>query len=92
MKGSRIERIREALAVLQPISLEIKDDSQAHAGHAGARDGRGHFSVRLVSAQFQGLSALKRHKCVYAALADMLESDIHALAIRAISPDEISSQ
>lgn len=89
MSSSRVERIRDALAVLQPLSLEIKDDSKAHAGHAGARDGRGHFSVTLVSAQFQGLSALKRHKCVYSALADLLESDIHALAIRAYSPDEL---
>ena len=89
MSASRVERIREALTVLQPSSLEIKDDSKAHAGHAGARDGRGHFSVFVVSAQFEGLSALQRHKRVYAAVAELMETDIHALAIRAHSPDEV---
>jgi len=90
VSAARVERIREALTVLQPLSLEIKDDSKAHAGHAGARDGRGHFSIFVVSAQFKGLSALQRHKRVYAAVAELMETDIHALAIRAHSPDEVS--
>lgn len=90
MSASRIAQIEQALAVLQPVQLEIRDDSAKHAGHAGARDGRGHFAVRIVSAQFEGLSLIKRHQAVYAALANLLQTDIHALAIDAKTPAEVS--
>lgn len=79
----RLRRIRDALQALQPRSLEVVDDSHRHVGHEGARDGRGHFSVDIVSEAFAGLAPLARHRRVYAALGDMMQTDIHALSIRA---------
>jgi len=79
---------RELTAALKPTELEIEDESHRHAGHAGARDGRGHFRVRIVSAAFIGKSALARHRAVYAALGDLMQTDIHALAIDARTPEE----
>jgi len=74
--------IRERLtAALHPRVLEITDESHLHAGHAGARDGRGHFYVRIASSRFQGLSRLAQHRLVYDALGDLLLSDIHAIRI-----------
>ena len=91
MNAGRIERIRAALeAELQPLALEIRDDSHRHAGHEGARDGRGHFSVDIVSAAFAGLAPLARHRRVYAALGEMMQTDIHALSVRARTPAEAS--
>lgn len=87
--SDRIERIRAILMRdFAPVELAIEDQSHLHVGHAGARDGRGHFRVRIVSAAFGGKVALARHRAVYAALADMLETDIHALAVEARTPDE----
>ncbi|MCC8668035.1 BolA family transcriptional regulator [Xanthomonas arboricola] len=84
---SRVERIRTALqAALAPTELEVVDDSHRHAGHAGARDGRGHFNVRVVSAAFAGKPPLARHRAVYAAVGEMMQTDIHALSIEAIAP------
>lgn len=84
---NRVERIRQALQeALDPELLEIKDDSHRHAGHEGARDGRGHFKVHVVSAAFEGKLPLARHRAVYAALGTMMETDIHALSIRAETP------
>ncbi len=81
---SRIERIRSALdAAFAPSRLEVEDDSHRHAGHAGARDGRGHFNVVVVSPVFAGLGSLARHRAVYAALGEMMQTDIHALSIKA---------
>jgi BolA protein len=86
---TRVERIRALLdAALIPQSLEVVDDSARHAGHAGARDGRGHFNVDIVSDAFAGVAPLGRHRKVYAALGDMMETDIHALSIRARTPEE----
>jgi len=86
---TRIERIRAALQeALQPVALEVVDDSHKHAGHEGARDGRGHFTVRVVSPVFAGKPPLARHRAVYAALGEMMQTDIHALAIEARTPDE----
>ncbi len=86
---TRIDRIRAALqAALQPTALEVVDDSHKHAGHEGARDGRGHFTVRVVSPAFAGKAPLARHRAVYAALGEMMQTDIHALAIEARTPDE----
>ncbi|WP_045770027.1 BolA family protein [Xanthomonas albilineans] len=85
--ADRVERIREALqTAFAPLALEIEDDSHRHAGHAGARDGRGHFNVCVVSAAFAGMGPLARHRAVYAALGDMMQTDIHALSIRAEVP------
>ncbi|WP_447937811.1 BolA family protein [Thermomonas fusca] len=89
MNPVRIERIRERLSqALAPLSLEVTDDSHKHAGHAGARGGQGHFGVDIVSAAFAGKLPLARHRLVYAALGEMMQTDIHALAIRARTPDE----
>lgn len=86
--SARIEAIRTALAALQPSLLEITDDSHKHVGHEGARDGRGHFSVLIVSARFSGLNAIARHRAVYAAVGDLMHTDIHALSMRAYAPGE----
>jgi BolA protein len=88
VSDDRVSRIRSALDALDPLSLDIRDDSHKHAGHAGARDGRGHFSVHLVSARFEGLPPLRRHRMVYDALGQLMETDIHAVAIQARTPAE----
>ena len=88
-RDERVAAIRAAIeAALLPLSLEGEDDSHRHAGHAGARDGRGHFNVDVVSEAFAGLTPIARHRAVYAAVGDLMVSDIHALAIRARTPDE----
>ncbi len=73
---------------LQPQDLRISDDSAAHAGHTGARSG-GHFEVFIVSPQFTGKTLLQRHRMVYAAVRDIMQTDIHALSITALSPTEL---
>ena len=89
MTEIRIEQIRTRLAAaLQPVELEIVDESHKHVGHAGARDGRGHFHVRIVSGRFHGLRPLQRHRLVYAAVSDLMETDIHALSIDAETPPD----
>ncbi len=89
LNPARVERIRALLqAALAPASLEVSDDSHRHAGHAGARGGQGHFGVDIVSAAFAGKPPLARHRLVYAALGAMMQTDIHALAIRARAPGE----
>lgn len=90
MNGSdRVARMREALERnFTPIELAIIDDSHKHIGHAGARGGAGHYSVRIVSARFAGRPLLERHRLVYDALRDMLNMEIHALSIQARTPDE----
>ncbi|WP_033409855.1 BolA family protein [Rudaea cellulosilytica] len=81
--------MRELLtAEFSPLQLDIVDESHKHAGHAGARDGRGHFRVRILAAAFAGLSPVKRHQRVYAALGAMMQTDIHALALETRTPDE----
>ncbi|WP_428096661.1 BolA family protein [Candidatus Rariloculus sp.] len=89
MTRKRIASIRALLdAALAPTELEIIDESDKHAGHAGARDGKSHFRVRIVSARFQGAKPLERHRLVFDALGDMLETDIHALSVVAQAPAE----
>lgn len=88
-REQRVAAIRAALeAALSPLSLEVADDSHRHAGHVGAADGRGHFSVDIVSQAFAGLSPIARHRAVYAAMGGLMETDIHALAIRARTPEQ----
>ncbi|QOW23341.1 BolA family transcriptional regulator [Lysobacter avium] len=88
-RGQRVPAIRAAIeAALAPVSLSVEDDSARHAGHAGARDGRGHFNVEVVSDAFRGLAPLARHRRVYEAVGAMMETDIHALSIVARAPDE----
>ena len=91
LNPQRVERIRALLVeALDPAAIEVVDDSHKHVGHAGARGGQGHFSVDIVSAAFAGKLPLARHRLVYAALGDMLQTDIHALSIRARTPDEVA--
>lgn len=86
----RVEKIRQALtARLTPLSLEIRDDSARHAGHAGAREG-GHFTVTVVSDRFAGCTRMQRHQLVYEAVSELLRTDIHALSIQAHTPQEQS--
>jgi len=85
----RVELIRERLEqALEPVSIDVIDESHLHVGHPGARDGRGHFRVRVVSPVFHGLPRLARHRRVYAAMGDLMTSDIHALTIEAFSENE----
>jgi BolA protein len=84
--AGRSDRLRSALtATLRPESLEIRDDSALHAGHAGAREG-GHFHVVIVAERFRGLPPLARHRLVYDAVAELMGRDIHALSIDARPP------
>lgn len=85
---SREARIRAALAPLAPTELVLEDESAQHRGHAGARTGRGHYRLRIVSAQFAGLAPVARHRRVYDALGALMQTDIHALAIEARAPGE----
>lgn len=85
---NRIERIRSQLQTLQPIELDVIDESHLHVGHAGARDGRGHFKIRIISQEFTGKNPLARHRLVYKALGNLMETDIHALGIEAITSEE----
>lgn len=85
---SVMDRIREKLAVLAPLQLDLIDESHLHAGHAGARSGGGHYRLAIVSAAFSGKNTVARHRLVYDALGDMMRKDIHALAIQARTPDE----
>ena len=88
---SSFSSIRERLAKLEPEHLEIGDDSAQHAGHAGARDGGGHFRVTIVAQAFAGRSTVARHRLVYHALGDMMKREIHAMSLVAKTPDEYSA-
>ena len=88
MNAVSAERVEAALrATLHPTAVEVLDDSHLHAGHAGAREGR-HFTVRVVSAAFNGLSRVARHRLVYDAARTLIAEGIHALAIEARTPTE----
>jgi BolA family transcriptional regulator, general stress-responsive regulator len=83
-----VAQLRTALErALQPLALEIIDDSARHAGHPGAREG-GHFRVTIVAAAFRGHSALERHRLVYEAVGPLLKGVVHALNITARTPEE----
>mgnify|MGYP000082406371 CR=1 FL=1 len=89
--SQRIAMIRERLTTaLSPALLDIIDDSHKHAGHAGARQGGGHFIVKIVSTAFIGQGLLQRHRLVYEALGDAMHKEIHALSIQAYTPQEIA--
>jgi BolA protein len=88
--GSRALRLRERLQQrFAPLLLEIHDDTHHHAGHAGAAGGQSHFRVRIVAEAFRAMPTLARHRLVYAAVDDMLKTEIHALAIEALPPAEL---
>lgn len=84
-----VDLIKSLLTVsLTPEQLEVADNSQAHAGHAGARSGGGHYHVRIVSSAFKGKSLVQRHQLIYKALGDLMKHEIHALGIDAFTPTE----
>lgn len=82
------DAMREKLAALDPVSIEIIDDSAKHAGHAGARSGGGHFRLIIVSPRFAGCRTMERHRLVYDALGPLMKREIHALSITARTPEE----
>ena len=84
-KERLVERLRAGLAAEHVV---VEDESALHVGHVGARGGAGHYAVVVVAAQFAGLDPLGRHRAVYAAVGDMLPSEVHALSIRAFTPEE----
>lgn len=87
--AARAAMIEERLrAALEPVALEIEDESHKHAGHEGAKSGGGHYRIRIVSPRFAGLNAVTRHRLVYQALGEAMGREIHALSIHALSPDE----
>lgn len=87
MNADRIAAIKNRLtAAFSPVEIDVEDESHLHIGHAGARDGRGHFKVHIVSTQFVGTKPLERHRMVYDALGDMMRTDIHALSVTALPP------
>jgi BolA protein len=84
---TREQRLRDRLeASFTPLELVIEDESRFHAGHAGAAGGQSHYRVRIVAEAFRGVAPVARHRLVYAAVGDMLQTDIHALAIDAYPP------
>lgn len=79
------QKLQQALS---PESLDVVDDSHKHAGHAGAKGGAGHYDITIVSDMFEGEDTLSRHRMIYKALDDMMPREIHALMIKALTPDE----
>ncbi len=85
--SERVNTIEKLLIdAFAPTEILVKDQSHLHAGHAGAKEGKGHFDVKIVSDEFAGQSRLNRHRMVYDALGSFMQSDVHALRINAISP------
>jgi BolA family transcriptional regulator, general stress-responsive regulator len=85
--ANRARSLRERLeSRFAPTQLTVEDESHLHAGHAGAAGGQSHFRIRIVSEAFRGLPSVARHRLIYAAVDDLLKSDIHALAIEALPP------
>jgi BolA protein len=85
----RLAEIRRRLeAALQPQALELVDEGHLHAGHEGAKDGRGHFRLHIVSDRFAGQNMVQRHRQIYQVMGELMQSDIHALAIEAKAPNE----
>lgn len=86
---SVIEQMRERLAALSPTRIEIIDDSAQHAGHAGARDGGGHYRLLISAPGFAGCNTMQRHRLVYDALGPLMKREIHALSIDARLPQDL---
>jgi BolA protein len=83
----RVEKIRRRLiTAFHPEELEISDESHLHVGHEGAKDGKGHFRVRIVADQFAGLKPVQCHRLIYMVVGDLMKTDIHALNIEAVPP------
>ena len=91
-QGTVAGTLEERLATLTPVVFELADDSAEHVGHAGAAAGGGHFSLLIVSEEFSGLTRIARHRAVLDRVGDLIPHPVHALAIRAYTPDEFPSQ
>jgi BolA protein len=81
-----VDRMRQCLAALRPVTLTIRDDSRHHAGHVGAAGGGGHYQLTIVAEAFRGVPSLARHRMIHEALAPLMRSEIHALSIKASTP------
>jgi len=88
-KQRKAEITRLLKEAFDPETLGVEDESHLHVGHEGAKDGRGHYRVLIISSQFEGKSLIERHRMIYRVLDDMMRVDIHALAIDCWSPDEL---
>jgi BolA protein len=86
---NRIEAMKQKLGALNPVHLEIVDESHKHAGHAGAKEGGGHYLLFIVSPEFGGKNTMARHRMIYSALGELMKREIHALNIQAKAPNEI---
>lgn len=87
----RIAAIQDRLtASFSPLECQIVDESAMHAGHAGAASGGGHYRIHIISAFFEGKNRINRHRLVYDSLADMMQTEIHALAINAFAPSDVN--
>ena len=89
MSADTVARLRERLSTLQPQSLEIEDESHLHAGHAGARGGGGHYRLHIVAEAFAGKNTVARHRLIYDAAGNLMRGAVHALSIRALTPEEV---
>ena len=90
MSQTVVQKITEKITkALNPVHISVEDESHLHAGHAGARPGgETHFRLTVVSDQFKGLTLVNRHRLINEALTEELQGPVHALAIKAVSPDE----
>ena len=88
MSEKRIKLIQDGLQSLNPIKIDIVDEGHLHVGHAGAKSG-GHFKLYIVSNHFKGQSMIDRHKLIYKSLDNLMNTEVHALSIKAISPEEV---
>jgi BolA protein len=87
MSEKRMKLIRESLEKLRPSSVDIEDEGHLHIGHAGAKSG-GHFKLNIVSESFKDKSTIERHRIIYKCLSDLMNTEIHAISIKAKSKDE----
>ena len=87
--NARIAQISQRLAVLEPVLCTIDDESAQHVGHAGAASGAGHFRLTIASEKFNGIKLIERHRLVYDAVGDLMQTEIHALVINALAPSEL---
>ncbi len=91
MPEATIDRILTKLAALEPLAIDVRDDSASHVGHAGAASGGGHYQLRLVSARFTAQLKIARHRLVYDLLGELMQREIHALAMNLLAPNEVES-
>lgn len=87
-----MDTMRERLRTLQPLSIELIDDSAKHAGHEGAKSGGGHYRLNIVSPRFAGLRTIERHRLIYEALGSLMKHEVHALGITAHAPEETAAR